>query len=151
VRGIRNPFWNTGFTIVELAIAIALGSIIVASAVPQLNRMQQAWALWGTAQLVETSLQWGKMHAVTANTSMAFQVSEDGRRYSWADPLSGMEYEGTIRYLPPGVSIVDKPAKSLRFFQKGNAAPAGTFVVKGDAGIWRVVVNPAGRIRIQKG
>lgn len=151
MRRAKNPFWKAGFTLVELVFAAAFGSAVLVSAVPQLNRMQQAWALWGGARLVETSLQWGRMYAVTANTSVAFQVSGDGRRYCWVDPASGSEYEETVRYLPPQVSISDKPARDLRFFQKGNAAPAGTFVIQGEAGTWRVIVNPAGRIRIQKG
>jgi len=151
VRGIKNQLWNTGFTFAELAIALAFGSIIVASAVPQMSRMQQAWALWGSARMVETSLQWGRMHAVSANTSVSFQVSGDGRRYCWVDPATGAEYEETVRHLSPGTSIVDMPARPLKFFQKGNAAPAGTFVIQGNAGTWRVVVNPAGRIRVQKG
>jgi prepilin-type N-terminal cleavage/methylation domain-containing protein len=150
VRTLKNQFRQTGFTVVELVIVVALGSIIVTSAIPQLDRMQQAWALWGGARLVESSLQWGKMHAVTANTSLAFQVSEDGRQFGWTDPAGSEKYEGTLRNLPQKIAIVDKPAKALRFFQKGNAAPAGTFVIQGDAGTWRVVVNPAGRIRIQK-
>jgi Tfp pilus assembly protein FimT len=150
VRTLKNQSRQTGFTVVELAIAATLGSIIVISAIPQLDRMQQAWALWGSARLVESSLQWGKMHAVTANTSVAFQVSDDGRQFGWTDSVSGEKYEGTLRSLPRKIAIVDKPAKALRFFQKGNAVPAGTFLIQGDAGTWRVVVNPAGRIRIQK-
>jgi prepilin-type N-terminal cleavage/methylation domain-containing protein len=141
VRNAENPTWNTGFTLIELAIVMVFGSIMVASAVPQ--SCATSMGAVGRAHLVETSLQWGKMHAVTANTSVAFQVSGDGRRYSWLDTACGVEYEGSVRYLPPGVSIVEKPSKPLRFFQKGNAVPAGTFVVKGDAGIWRVIVNPA--------
>jgi hypothetical protein len=150
VKSAKRQFSSAGFTLVELAITLAFGSIIIASATPGLNRVQQAWTLWGSARVIESSMQWGRMHAVSTNTSVAFQVSEDGRQFFWIDPAGGEKYESTVRYLPPGIRIIDKPARPLRFFQKGNAVPAGTFVIQGDAGIRRVVVNPAGRIRIQK-
>jgi len=140
-----------GFGVVELAVALAVGSVIVVSAVPRLNTMQQAWALWGGARLVESSLQWGRMRAIAANTSVAFQVSSDGRQFGWTDPVSGLQYEGTVRNLPSEVRIVDKPSTPLRFYQKGNAVPAGTYVIQNEAGTWRVIVSPSGRIRIQRG
>jgi prepilin-type N-terminal cleavage/methylation domain-containing protein len=151
VKSTKRQFWAAGFTLIELSIAVALGSIIIASAIPELNRIQQAWTLWGSVRLVESSLQWGRMQAISANTSLAFQVSGDGRQFNWADPASSDRYESTVRHLPPRIKIIECPRQPLKFFQKGNAVPAGTFVLQGDAGIWRVVVNPAGRIRIQKG
>jgi hypothetical protein len=48
------------------------------------------------------------------------------------------------------VRITAAPRRPLRFFQHGNAAPAGTYLLQGERGAFRVVVNPMGRIRIQK-
>jgi hypothetical protein len=90
------------------------------------------------------------MHAVATNSSLVFEIDPEGRRFYWVDPGNGEQYHSTIRYLPGRVRLVDSPARPLRFYPRGNAAPAGTFVLQGDAGFYRVVVNPAGRIRVER-
>ncbi len=141
---------QAGVGIVELMIVAACAAVTLALSVPNLPRLEQAWELWGGAHLVESSLQWGRMHAITANTSIMFRVDEDGRRFYWADPITGDPYTGTVRYLPGRVRIVGFPIRPLRFYQRGNAVPAGTFTLQGEAGVYRVIVNVAGRIRLQK-
>jgi Type II transport protein GspH len=139
-----------GITLVELAIVLTGACIFLAVAVPSLDRLHRDWTLWGAARLLEQSLQWGRMHAVATNSSLVFEIDPEGRRFYWADPGNGEQYHSTARYLPGRVRIVGSPARPLRFFPRGNAAPAGTFVLQGDAGFYRVVVNPAGRIRVER-
>jgi Tfp pilus assembly protein FimT len=100
--------------------------------------------------MVETSLQWGRSHAIAANTGLVLIVDSDGKRFYWTDAYTGDRYEGTVRYLPVGIRITSSPRRPLRFYQRGNAVPAGTFVVQGEAGSWRVIVSPSGRIRTQR-
>jgi Type II transport protein GspH len=139
-----------GITLVELAIVLTGACILLAAAVPSLDRLHREWTLWGAARLLERSLQWGRMHAVTTNSSLVFEIDPEGRHFYWADPGNGEEYVSTVRYFPGRVRIVGSPGRSLRFFPRGNAAPAGTFVLQGEAGFYRVVVNPAGRIRVER-
>jgi type II secretion system GspH-like protein len=141
---------RAGFGLVEVVIVVACAAATLAVSVPNLPRLEQTWELWGGAHLVESSLQWGRMHAITANTSVIFKIDQDGRRFYWADPVTGDPYSTTMRYLPGRVRIVGFPQKPLRYFQRGNAVPAGTFTLQGEAGVYRVIVNPGGRIRIQK-
>jgi Tfp pilus assembly protein FimT len=123
---------------------------MVALAVPNFERLQREWALFGGAHLLESSLQWGRMHAVASNSSMELQVDQGGRRFFWADPSTGERLDGTVRWLNYGVRIVGQPRRSLRYHPRGNAAPAGTYILQGDSGFFRVIVNPAGRIRVQR-
>jgi hypothetical protein len=95
-------------------------------------------------------MQWGRMHAISANTSLKFEVDDTGRMFCWVDPATGDRYQNSIRYLPWGVRIVSKPKKSVRFFQHGNAVPAGTYKIQRESESYSVVVSPGGRIRIQK-
>jgi prepilin-type N-terminal cleavage/methylation domain-containing protein len=139
-----------GYSLVELVIVLACASILLSAGVPNIFRLRQEWTLWGGARLLESSLQWGRMHAIAANTPMLFQVDGGGQHFYWADPLTGNPYEGSVRHLPAGVRIADCPRRPLRFYQHGNAAPAGTYVVEGEAGSYSVVVAPGGRIRIQR-
>lgn len=81
---------------------------------------------------------------------MLFNVSDDGCRYGWIDAASGEKYSNSTRDLPNKIRIESAPRRPLRFYQYGNAAPAGTYVIQGEAGSYSVVVSPGGRIRIQR-
>jgi Tfp pilus assembly protein FimT len=141
---------SDGYSLIELVIVIACTAVFVSAAVPNLSRLQQEWALLGGARLLESSMQWGRMHAISANTSLKFEVDETGRMFWWVDPSSGNRYENSVRHLPLSARIVSKPKKPLRFFQHGNAVPAGTYKIQLQAGSYSVVVSPGGRIRLQK-
>lgn len=141
---------HSGATLLETMVVIACGGILLVIAVPNLDRLQQEWTLWGAAHLIESSLQWGRMHAVSANTALALEIDPDGRGYHWVDADSGARFEQSRRFLPGRVRIVSSPHRPLRFYPRANAAPAGTYIIQGDAGQYRVIVSVAGRIRIQR-
>jgi len=141
---------SEAFTLLECLVALTLAGIVLSAAAPSVHRMTQSISLWGGVRLVETSLQWGRNHAITGNTALAFIVDSDGRRFYWTDGHTGDRYEGTMRYLPGRIRISSSPRRPLRFYQRGNAVPAGTFVVQGEAGSVRVIVSPSGRIRTQR-
>ncbi len=130
-------------------MTLTLTGIVLTAAVPGVHRMTQSFALIGAGRIVETSLQWGRSHSISANTSLAFMVDEDGKRIYWADSRSGDRFDGSVRHLPGSARITSSPKRPLRFYQKGNAVPAGTFVIQNDAGTFRVIVSPAGRIRTE--
>jgi Tfp pilus assembly protein FimT len=131
----------------ELLLVLGLMGIIASGAAPGIHRINQEWALWGSVRLVESSLLWARTHAIAVNDSLTFVIDQEGRRFYWLTP-DGMCYENSMRYLPAGVRIIQSPRKPLRFYQHGNAAPAGTFVIEGPAGRYRVVVSIMGRIRV---
>ncbi len=139
-----------GISLIEMAVVLACFCVILSVALPNLEKLNQEWTLWGGALLVEGSLQWGRMYAISANTSVAFEIDAGGRRFYWANPTTGEVYDNTIRDLPGNIRVVSSPSRPLRYFPRGTAAPAGTFILRGDAGQYRVVVNPAGRVRMQR-
>lgn len=140
----------SGIGLTELLLVLACGAVLTVAAVPNVHRLVQEWSLRGGVQMLEASLLWGRMHCMSANRSLMLVVDDGGRSFHWSDPSSGARYEYTVRSLPRGVGITAAPRRPLRFFPHGNAAPAGTYVVGGDRGAFQVVVNVAGRIRIQK-
>jgi prepilin-type N-terminal cleavage/methylation domain-containing protein len=144
---VRN---DAGFSLTELMIVILCAGLVAAAAVPNIAHMQKAWTLWGGTRTLEASLQWGRMHAISANTPVLFEVDGSRRKFYWVDPVSGDPYSESVRQLPDGLLIVACPSRPLRFYQHGNAAPAGTFRIDGQAGSYSVIVAPGGRIRIQK-
>ncbi len=139
-----------GYSFVELVVIVAFACTICTLAVPNILHLHRQWTLWGSVQLLEGSMRWGRMHAIAANSPMAFIVSEDRRMFYWADPESGDPFESTVRHLSQQVQIVSCPRRPLRFYQHGNAAPAGTFTIRGEGGAYSVIVAPGGRIRLRK-
>ena len=138
-----------GYGLLELVIVLALVAIIAAAAVPGIYRINQEWALWGGAHMVESSLLWARAHAITANDSLSLTIDRDGTRIGWQDP-GGARFHGSTRFLPPGVRITNAPRRPVCFFPRGNAVPAGTFVVQGAVGSYRVIVSARGRVRVER-
>jgi len=135
---------------VELVIALACTAVLLSAATPNLSRLQQEWQLWSSTMLLESSLQWGRMQAIAMNSPLLFQVDDDGQKFFWIDPASGEFFSGSVRHLPRRIRIASCPRRPLRFYQHGNAAPAGTYTLEGEAGSYSVVVSPGGRIRVRK-
>ena len=146
----NRPSVSEGFALTELMIVLACAGIILTSSVPAFNQLRQQWDLWGATHLLDSSLQWGRFHAVSSNTSMMFTVDDEGRRFYWTDGYTGERFDGTVRYLPGQVRITSSPRRPLRFYQRGNAVPSGTFVLQGASGTCRVIVSSAGRIRLER-
>ncbi len=141
---------EAAFSMVEATLVLVCACLLFALAVPALREIHAEWSLWGGAYQVESALQWGRLQAISTNKSLAFEVAQEGQSFWWRDAETGGTYETTIRWLPEGVRIDKRPALPVRFFPRGNAAPAGSYVLAGKAGAYRVVVNPAGRIRVEK-
>jgi competence protein ComGC len=148
-RGFE-PDCPAGYSLVELLVVCACTAVLLSAAIPNLAHLHQLWSLWGSARVLEASLQWGRMYAITANAPMLFEVDENRLKFHWTDPVTGDPFEDSIRHLARGVRISKCPKRPLRFYQHGNAAPAGTYVLKNQAGSYSVVVTPGGRIRFQK-
>jgi Tfp pilus assembly protein FimT len=130
--------------------ALTCAAILLAVAVPNIAHLQRIWGLWGSTRTVEASMQWGRMHAIASNAPILFEVDDSGQKFYWVDPVSGNTFADSVRYVSRGVRIVAFPRRPLRFYQHGNAAPAGTYTLSSEAGSYSVVVSPGGRIRIQK-
>ncbi len=139
-----------GYSLVELLVVVACAAILLTVALPNIDRLQKEWALWGGAKLLEASMHWGRMHAIASNVPVIFEIDDVTQEFCWADAISGDRFAESVRHLPTGIRIASAPRRSLRFYQHGNAVPAGTFVIAGDAGSYSVIVSPGGRIRMQK-
>jgi type II secretory pathway pseudopilin PulG len=147
ITGLGSP---DGYSLAELIVVLACAAILFSAAAPSVAHWQKEWTLWECTRILEISLQWGRMHAISANAPILFEIDSSLQKFYWKDPQSGDLYAGTIRHLPRGVRVAKCPKRSLRFYQHGNAAPAGTYTLEGETGSYSVVVSPGGRIRIQK-
>ncbi len=150
IKKFAEAVLQEGHSLVELLIVISCAAVLLAAAVPNIAHLHEAWSLWGSARVLEASLQWGRMHAIAANAPVLFQVDESRQKFYWVDPATGAPYEGSVRNLSHGTRITRCPKRPLRFYQHGNAAPGGTYTLENQAGSCSVIVTPGGRIRFQK-
>ena len=150
IRGRAAAQPSQGYSLVELMMVLACTSILLSAAIPGMAHIKEEWTLWGAARSVEASLQWGRMHAISSNTPMVFEISEDRKNFYWVDPESGDSFAASVRYLPDSTLMTSFPRRSLRFYPHGNAVPAGTYVIESQIGSYSVVVTPGGRIRTQR-
>jgi len=141
---------TAGYSLSELLIVVACTTILLASGMPGVARLHHDWTLWGAAKTLETSMQWGRMHAIAYNAPVIFHTDDVRQEFCWVDAASGETYAASLRRLPHGIRIVAAPRRPLRFYPHGNAVPAGTYTLAGDSGSYSVVVSPGGRIRTQK-
>ena len=139
-----------GYTLCELIIALACVTALLAATVPDVYHIQEEWRLWESAHVLRNSLQWGRMHAVSVNSSMMLQIEDNGRKLLWVESSSGIQYKNSEQHLPGRIRIVEFPKHPLHFHPRGNAVPGGTYKVQGNSGAYYVVVSPGGRIRIEK-
>lgn len=147
----REPSRRCGaFTLVEAAVVLFCAMTLLAAGIPAFQHLQEEFSLWSSARLLECSLQWGRQRAVAANGAVAFSVLENGGSYRWVDAASGEAIHSSARHLAGDARIAEAPRTPVRFFPSGRAAPAGTYVVRGRAGAYRVIVAPSGRIRVQR-
>jgi hypothetical protein len=141
---------SEGYSLAELIVAMACATILLTVAAPNIIQLQKEWTLWGGARILETSLQWGRMQAIASNSPVIFKIDDIKQEFCWVDAASGDLFAESVRHLPMGIRFAAAPRRSLRFYQHGNAVPAGTYIVAGDAGSYSVIVSPGGRIRLQR-
>ena len=131
-----------GFQLLELMIVLALiavGAMLGAG----------AWYEWlgrhrldNAADALSAFLCEARSSAMARNAAVQVQV-EEGR---YAMTLRGSEAVLWRRF-PQGVLAVGVPRSPVAFYSRGNAAPAGSFVLQNSSGEVRVIVSPAGRVR----
>ncbi len=135
-----------GFTLLELLITLALGLASAGLGIGLLSRAIETWRLQGAAQMVGSELTRLRAAAVSTGVPIRFLVGKSADAYSAAE--AGGE---PVQYvpLPRGIRFVSMPSRPVTFYSRGQAAPAGTYILEGSRGRIRVVVAPMGRVRWQ--
>jgi len=135
---------NRGFQLLECLIVCALIACLGGIGFGTLNGIIEWYRLQLGARVFVSQISSVRSSAISRNVSLSVLVDSAGESYGWA--LRKTESEAWRR-LPPGVSFSRVPRNPVTFFSRGNAAPAGTFVLANRKGEIKVVVAPNGRIR----
>lgn len=133
-----------GFTLLECVAAASLLVLGAGLGLSWLGRTLDDWRLQGAAQALGADLTRARGAAVS--TGAAHRILVHPAAESYAVSVDG----GPPRFwtsLPHGVRIIGAPSRPLIFYSRGQAAPAGTYLLEGRAGRVRVIVAPMGRVR----
>jgi prepilin-type N-terminal cleavage/methylation domain-containing protein len=168
-----------GFSVIELACALALGGVVVALTVPSMHRLAQDSAAVATHNDLRAAIAFARNQAVQLATPVSLCASADGRD---CDADSDWR-EGWIAFTDSGVAgTVDGAdqvlrawtgpgrgrlaieaqgaAPGLRFSSRGLPLPAGTTAswtlrpqdcTPGEPARRELLVNHAGAVRFERG
>jgi type IV fimbrial biogenesis protein FimT len=151
---------NAGFTLIEMMVAIVIGSIMTMMALPNFNRMREIYRLRGATQEVYVSLQRARMAAIKENngyrvylTGGTTIVLHDDLNNDGIEDVGEPKIQKNVAADALGISMTGMSAASaVTFRQNGTATISGgisTITVTNASGYSKqLIVSPAGRITI---
>lgn len=132
---------DRGFSLIELMVVIAVGAVVSAIVVPQVQRSLAANRVHSSAVQVATELNYARTIALSRNAVLEIDFTTDS--YQIVDPSDPDNPPRTRKFLEPGVRFVQRPVNPIRFFPRGNAA-AGTVQIADEYGQGVVIAVSAG-------
>ncbi len=133
---------NSGFTLLELLVALAIASLIMALVVPNLMRGPGRRELDASVRDVASSLRTTRALAISVDRPQGFVVDVDHGVY-------GPAARSPLHRLPPGIGIsltttsgqvYDAATGMVRFFPDGSST-GGEVVLIGDGLRYHVLIN----------
>jgi prepilin-type N-terminal cleavage/methylation domain-containing protein len=144
----------SGFTLFELLIALALATVLAATAVPELRRSLAGWRINAAARLVVMDLKHARARAIAESATHRIRFATPGGAYQLERQRANGAYTdiGPSTQLGDGILVVEctAPGSGVAFRPRGHAATFGTVRLRNATGDERrVVIDIAGRMRVQ--
>jgi type IV fimbrial biogenesis protein FimT len=145
---------RTGFTLLELLVALAIGAALSGIAILELQRALAGWRLNAAARQVIMDLKQARGRAIAESVTHRVRFTSPGSDYQLERqrPTGAYTAVGPATNLPDGIAVVECTAlgASVGFRPRGHAATFGTIRLRNGSGEERrVVVDIAGRMRVQ--
>ncbi len=147
---------NSGFTIIELMIAIAIIGILSAIAVPNMIAWRNSMQFNSAVRMVKISIEETRMAAIRANMPARMDFTDGGNSFNtirW-DPIANNFAAPVTVLLPPGMILANSNFGGDRLQFNGNGmlnnSFGGTLRIENSAGSLcrRIVVASLGSSRI---
>ena len=127
---------NSGFTITELMVTIAVVAILASLAIPNFIDWLPNYRLRSGAEEIQSTLQFARITAIKRNATatVAFDIANETYRAS----VGGQAIRGGR--MPAGIDINSAfGGTSVQFDSRGIASAAGTAVVRNNLGRSRTI------------
>jgi prepilin-type N-terminal cleavage/methylation domain-containing protein len=141
-RGVHR---QSGFTLVELLVAVAVSLVLLAVGAPSFLAWLPTMRLSSAARQVATDLQAARMKAISQNASFTVTFNTGAGTYS---------YGADSRDIPeqyPGISIASVSPSNPVFTPRGTANGSVTITLNNGATQKLVCVKTVGRVNIADG
>ncbi len=136
-----------GYSLLEVTLVCALigsGSTLGLSI---LNGIAEQHRLHLAGESFLSTVMAARFQAVAKNLAIQVLVHASGKKFGVAVKDSEPRF---WQDLPAGVKFSKTPRKPPRFYSRGYASPAGTFILENSRGQIRVVVSLSGRVRWER-
>ena len=136
---------ESGLSLIEMLILLLLAAVLAGVGIGQLGRIREQLQLeWACREFV-TTLDGARRRAAAGNLRIAVAVAPGGTRYSIGPPGDPAPWRPVVG----GARITASPRRSLRFYSRGAAVPAGSYLLERGRYRVKVIVSSAGRVRWQ--
>ena len=146
---MRTESSASGFTLLELAIVLALAALLTAVAFSGFRSFADSAAIAGAARSV-------REHVIRARSTAIYRRERVRLRQSPTADLTLRDDRDSVlatlslaRTGPFAIDSVRIRPATLRFNSRGQAAPGSIYLYRAKKGV-RVVVNFLGRVRVQR-
>jgi Tfp pilus assembly protein FimT len=140
----RNFGSQTGLTLCELIIVVAVIICLIAIASPQMGRISAGYRLRGAAREVTTDLQYARLLAVKENKSFRVDFSPQ----SYQVVRNSDEFVAKSRNFNSDYPEIVLTGSSVDFNSRGNSS-THTITVSNSTGSKTISVVPTGRVKLQ--
>jgi prepilin-type N-terminal cleavage/methylation domain-containing protein len=132
---------NVGLTLIELMVAIGIGSILTAMAVPNFAEMREGYRLRAATYEVFAALQRGRSEAVKKNNNYRFSLV-DNTTYRLHDDTDNDGVVDAGEAVTQKNVTLEAPGTQMYFWVPPlNFLPDGTTGGGGEWGTWVAVTN----------
>ncbi|MGH9340125.1 MAG: hypothetical protein ACRD1R_11195 [Acidobacteriota bacterium] len=142
-----NPRKQAGFNLLDSLVTLAIVGVLSSLGIGYLGGMADQYRLQSGCQSLLSSIVTARAHSTAKCLPIEIRVHADNKRFALA--AKGEEPD-RWQSLPRGVEFVTVPPRLPTFHSRGNASPAGSFVIGNDRGQIRLIISPTGRVRWER-
>ncbi|HEY7322653.1 MAG TPA: GspH/FimT family pseudopilin [Candidatus Binatia bacterium] len=135
---------NSGYSLIELVVTLALAAILAAIALPSWNQLLPAYQLDSSVRQFQSELHNIKMRAATENVAFQLVYANGATGYTIQRGSALL----TTKPLPAGVVVTN--GGTIAFSPRGTASANRIRLRSANGMCKQVVVSATGRIRICK-
>jgi len=137
---------DSGFSIIEMVIAVAVAAILGSIAIPQIQESLDAYRLNASARIVASELNAGRVLAISRNWTYRASAPTAPAGIQIVDPADANNNPRSLKFLEPGISI--STGAAINFLSRGQSNGGTVTLTNTNLATIVVTVNAGGKVII---